>query len=106
MAGCDYYSCDGCGCKTFYDSELSYDDGNENSETHHPLPNGNVGYMKVLCKECASKSLDEARSTNTGMDAIAVLYETARLIDSIGSITKGSHIHKRIMAIVAQQHHT
>lgn len=25
MAGCDYRSCDVCGCKTFYDANLNYD---------------------------------------------------------------------------------
>jgi hypothetical protein len=44
MAGADYYSCDICGCKTFYDAQLDYDDNGD-------LPR--VGDMKVLCNECA-----------------------------------------------------
>jgi len=56
MAGCDYYSCDVCGRKTFYDAEVQYEswDGkrNENPVTHHPWPVG-VGAMAVLCDECA-----------------------------------------------------
>jgi hypothetical protein len=55
MAWADYYSCDSCGCKTFYDANLSYDERNVNPETDHPWPDGNVGYMRVLCKDCASK---------------------------------------------------
>ena len=62
MAGADYYSCDVCKCKTFYDAALRYDwrstdaDGrNFNPETGKRWPNGNVGYMLVLCKECAEK---------------------------------------------------
>jgi len=52
MAGCDYYSCDVCGRKTFYDAELSYYGDAENPVTHHPWPNG-AGAMIVLCTECA-----------------------------------------------------
>ena len=55
MAGADYYSCDICGRKTFYDSDLNYDRGeNENPETHHLWPDGNVGWMVVICKDCAT----------------------------------------------------
>lgn len=55
MAGADYYSCDVCGCKTFYDANLDYDPPieNRNPETEHAWPNGNVGDMAVICKECA-----------------------------------------------------
>ena len=55
MAGGDYYSCDLCGSKTFYDANLSYyefGEPNENPVTGHPWPDGNVGEMAVLCKEC------------------------------------------------------
>lgn len=58
MAAADYYLCDACGGKTFYDANLSYDchgDRNECPVTHHLWPDGNVGYMLVLCKECAPK---------------------------------------------------
>ena len=53
MAGCDYYSCDVCGSKTFYDANLSYDDNLENKITHHRWPDGYIGDMAVLCDECA-----------------------------------------------------
>jgi hypothetical protein len=43
MAGCDYYSCDICGCKTFYDAEVDYESGNR------------VGAMKCICKDCAKR---------------------------------------------------
>jgi len=40
MAGADYYSCDECSCKTFYDAEVEY---------------WNVGQMIVLCPGCSRK---------------------------------------------------
>ena len=39
MAKADYYLCDKCGRKTFYDSEVDYEWG--------------VGDMAVLCNDCA-----------------------------------------------------
>lgn len=39
MAGIDYYSCDVCGNKVYYDATTEY---------NHP----NFGDMKVICKEC------------------------------------------------------
>ncbi len=58
MAGADYYSCDVCGFKTFYDAELSYEkNGNHNPKTGHMWPNGNVGDMAVICKECSKTHL-------------------------------------------------
>ena len=57
MAGADYYSCDICSNKTFYDAALYYDFSggleNENPETKQPWPAGNVGWMVVLCKSCS-----------------------------------------------------
>jgi hypothetical protein len=56
MASADYYLCDTCGGKTFYDAALSYrehGEPNENPETHHQWPDGNVGDMAVICRECA-----------------------------------------------------
>ena len=56
MAAADYYLCDVCGGKTFYDANLSYGnygDRNEDPDTHHPWPDGNVGLMLVLCRDCA-----------------------------------------------------
>lgn len=59
MAGADYYSCDVCGAKTFYDAPLDYRDPEdaddlitENPRTHHPWPIG-VGDMAALCVGCA-----------------------------------------------------
>ena len=60
MAGIDYYSCDVCYNKTFNDTGLSYrvptgEAANENPFTGKQWPQGNVGFMLVLCRECASK---------------------------------------------------
>jgi hypothetical protein len=51
MALCDYYLCDECGGKTFYDANVSYDDNNANPKTGRPWPD-NVGWMRVLCLAC------------------------------------------------------
>ena len=40
MAFMDYYLCDICGSKTFYDGDVNYDTGN------------GVGDMKVVCPVC------------------------------------------------------
>ncbi len=60
MALADYYLCDICEEKTFYDANLHYeDDGvhgqNFNPLTYHPWPTGRVGLMVVLCRDCAAK---------------------------------------------------
>jgi len=55
MAFADYYLCDICSSKTFYDAELDYGDGKtvmRNPGTGHSWPAG-VGSMAVLCEECA-----------------------------------------------------
>lgn len=52
MAGIDYYLCDICGRKTFYDADLSYDQNRCNPATGHEWPD-NVGDMIVLCADCA-----------------------------------------------------
>jgi len=62
MAFADYYLCDVCGCKTFYDANLPYNDFGEpngNAATGHPWPDGNVGFMIVLCKDCAEENQQE-----------------------------------------------
>lgn len=60
MAAADYKLCDMCGCKAFYDSDLSYDFGAPADEQFrvcgatpfgHSL--GNLGDWAVLCKNCA-----------------------------------------------------
>ena len=43
MAMSDYYLCDSCGCKTFYDADLDYQDNGN-------LPR--VGEMVVICEDC------------------------------------------------------
>lgn len=57
MAKADYYLCDVCGCKTFYDADVDYEDydtGQINTHPHtgHPWPCF-VGWMIVLCPDCA-----------------------------------------------------
>lgn len=57
MALADYYLCDVCERKTFYDGNVPYGEYQEgvqqNPKTGHPWPDGNVGDMAVLCRECA-----------------------------------------------------
>lgn len=53
MAFADYYLCDLCGGKTFYDSNLSYWDERMDAETGHRVPDGRVGHMRAICTECA-----------------------------------------------------
>jgi hypothetical protein len=48
MALADYYLCDNCEGKTFYDAELNYQACADGSMV---LPG--VGSMKVLCEKCA-----------------------------------------------------
>lgn len=52
MAMADYYLCDVCGGKAFYDSNLNYDLDNIDPVTgKYPLEY--VGDMAVICKMCA-----------------------------------------------------
>ena len=53
MAVADYYLCDVCGSKTFYDSELDWREGTKETDWEDWLPN--VGAMKVICKGCIEK---------------------------------------------------
>lgn len=50
MAAADYYGCDLCGSKTFYDAELDYDF--PTVPPYEPKLPG-VGAMKVICLRCA-----------------------------------------------------
>lgn len=52
MASSDYYLCDVCNSKTFYDAEVHYDAMNSHPVTHALLPD-NVGDMAVICERCA-----------------------------------------------------
>ena len=54
MAAADYYLCDACGCKTFYDANLPHGYYGEPRKSWK-WPDGNVGFMLVLCEECATK---------------------------------------------------
>lgn len=54
MAMGDYYQCDVCGCKAFYDANLHYE------EVQPPVAYGasgqklgNVGDMAVICDDCS-----------------------------------------------------
>ena len=47
MAAADYYLCDVCHCKTFYDAHVDYD-----SVDYDSSGNG-VGDMKCICPACA-----------------------------------------------------
>ena len=52
MALADYYLCDICGNKTFYDAVLNYDDDDFNGERY--LPPG-AGDIRVICTACADE---------------------------------------------------
>ncbi len=69
MAGCDYRSCDVCGGKTFYDANLSYEEGAKGQDGKWIYPEnsfriagekqssglalGYVGDWAVICNECS-----------------------------------------------------
>lgn len=52
MAGCDYYSCDICGAKTFYDANLNYSQDEARTGRLGYYLEG-VGDMKCICEGCA-----------------------------------------------------
>jgi hypothetical protein len=54
MAMADYYHCDVCGCKAFYDANLSYD-FDEPVQYGCGAKLGYVGDMAVICDECSKK---------------------------------------------------
>lgn len=75
MAYADYYLSDVCGRKTFYDANLPYGEwGEENSNprTKHLWPDGNIGWMLVICRDCADRfsrpieNLEGELGLNTG----------------------------------------
>lgn len=49
MAGGDYYSCDKCDAKTFYDAALDYHEDSETFDEYLP----GVGSMRVICNKCS-----------------------------------------------------
>lgn len=63
MAQFDYYSCDSCGCKTFYDVEVA-----DQYETR-------VGKMIVICPECA-KSKDITLVDKNSGRKLKTIWET------------------------------
>lgn len=78
MALADYYLCDHCGCKTFYDANLPYGVNSEhfgkaegemlhNPLTQHPWPDGYIGYMVVLCFQCAETNQDAVEVFNNAV---------------------------------------
>jgi hypothetical protein len=52
MAMVDYRWCNVCGCKAFYDAELSYCDDKLSAQNGQPLPDGRVADMACLCDRC------------------------------------------------------
>lgn len=52
MALADYYLCDVCGGKCFYDANLNYDYDNRDPVTHMPKLDY-VGDMAAICNKCA-----------------------------------------------------
>ena len=54
MSGSNYFYCAKCDCKSVYTAGDEEDD-NVDVETGYPLPDGNVGRMVLLCRECAKK---------------------------------------------------
>ena len=55
MAGCDYYSCDICGGKTFYDAEVqpAWERGADKSVDAGWVVYAGCGAIKALCPKCA-----------------------------------------------------
>lgn len=60
MASGDYRSCDICGCKTFYDANLSYD------FDEYPETGLRLGDWKVICVECAKTHEVKIEMRNDG----------------------------------------
>lgn len=60
MAAADYYLCDVCGGKAFYDVNLNYDWDSFDEETER-YKLDYVGDMKVICTECAKTNTIEIR---------------------------------------------
>ena len=53
MALMDYYQCDVCGGKTFYDAHVEYEYPGGSYEGFDIPARKAVGSMKVICPECA-----------------------------------------------------
>jgi|AntDeeMinimDraft_5_1070356.scaffolds.fasta_scaffold45256_2 hypothetical protein len=53
MASADYYSCDVCGGKTFYDANLYWQNGTKETDWRDFLHG--VGDMAVICGKCSKE---------------------------------------------------
>ena len=56
MAAVDYYMCDHCGCKCFYDAELNWRETKEGEisiEGQDGLKLDMCGSIKAICLECS-----------------------------------------------------
>jgi hypothetical protein len=60
MALIDYWLCDVCECKTFYDAPLAYDRHNPTRHDGAMLPAG-AGDMRAICVKCAETYVVEVR---------------------------------------------
>jgi hypothetical protein len=74
MAAADYYLCDGCDCKTFYDGNLSYGDWGDmvrNPRNGRPWPDGvdRDGWMFVLCGGCAAKVREQIAQIEAALES-------------------------------------
>ncbi len=75
MAASDYYSCDVCGGKAFYDANLGYDFDNEKPCVSYGcgMKLGYVGDMAVICDNCAKthevKVIPRIAAATDGKDA-------------------------------------
>jgi hypothetical protein len=81
----------------------------ENSNSAAPVgkcPLECNGCWKVPCTGCGTDTPGAlpSGSPNNSSDAIALLKEVSRLLNQINSISKGSPIHEKINAVLAQQH--
>lgn len=66
MAKVDYYCCDICGKKTFYDANVDYE-------------KFRVGFMVVFCPECSEKFRDEIEKFTKSI-AVGSLFWDGSLI--------------------------
>lgn len=66
MAGGDYLSCRGCGCKTIYDAEVNYE-------------YANCGHIIALCKDCAKANT--ITMTNNETSEVVVVAPPGFLAD-------------------------
>lgn len=74
MAACDYYSCDLCGGKTFYDAYLEYD---LPTEPPYEVRLPGVGAMKVICVACADTNAVTVHPSGT-VEVAQRALETAK----------------------------